>query len=369
MLAALVIGGVVGAIVGKRQIKRGEDRFEVARRRVESQDQRADLGPQEMIGAGRPERREGFEIAGIDELQHGRRVGEVSDLALRARYALANGWQQGRGDVASIRPRQGVDARAPESVSMRICAEPSGGLVDHFQRRAVAILRGRPPGEQAVAAEHDASHVRIGFGHRAELQAEVETWPLPRQKTELPAINLARQRVGVLACGDRDNRVGVNVVDMRVGNEAVQGGVDRRRARIEVECAVIEQSDHLVLMHEATIDRTEAEKLVEVERRETIELHRADVAARALDPKDFRRRAGQRIGGGQLRRRVPAAEIRDPEVATEQVGPIEQQAGSVEGSRAFVVPQIGQRSVKTNMIAAHGSFLSMPRDFHQSICK
>jgi hypothetical protein len=35
----------------------------------------------------------------------------------------------------------------------------------------------------------------------------------------------------------------------------------------------------------------------------------------------------------------------------------------------FVVPQVGQRSVKTKMIAAHGWFLSAPRDFQQSICK
>ncbi len=220
-----------------------------------------------------------------------------------------------------------------------------------------------------MAAEHHASHVRTGLGHRAELQTKVEPWPLPRQKTEFAAVNLVRQRFGVLARRDCDHRVGVNVVDVRVGNEAVQRGIDRGRARIEVEGAMIVERNHLVLVLEAAIDRTEAKQLVEIERRETVELHRADVAAGALDPKDFRRRAGERIGGVELGGRVAAAEIGDAQVAAEQIGPIEQQGGIVQRSRVFVVPQVGQRSVKTKMIAAHGWFLSMPRDFHQSICK
>ena len=75
------------------------------------------------------------------------------------------------------------------------------------------------------------------------------------------------------------------------------------------------------------------------------------------------RRAGQRIGRGQLGGRVAAAEIGDAQVAAEQVRPVEQEAGFVEGRRVLVVPEIGQRSVKTNLIAAHGPFLSMRCDF------
>ncbi len=124
-----------------------------------------------------------------------------------------------------------------------------------------------------MAAEHHASHVRIALGHRAELQTKVEPWPLPRQKTEFAAINLARQRFGVLARCDRDDCVGVNVVDMRMRNEAVQRGVDRSRARIEIVRAMVIEPDHLVLVPEAAIDRTEAKQLVEIERRETVEFH------------------------------------------------------------------------------------------------
>ena len=74
-----------------------------------------------------------------------------------------------------------------------------------------------------MAAEHHALQLRIGLGHRAELEPEVEARPLPRQEAELAAIDLARQRFGLLARRDRDHRVGVNVVDMRVRNKSISG--------------------------------------------------------------------------------------------------------------------------------------------------
>ena len=316
-----------------------------------------------------PSAASGQEIARIDEFQHGRRVGEMSDLALAGRNALADGGQQRRRGVAPLGRRQRLRARAAEGFPARIGAEPGRGLVDRGQRRPVAILGGRPPGEQAVAAEHDALVSGVGLRHRPELQAEVETRPLPRQKAELAAENLARQRLGVLAGRDRDHGVGVNVIDMQVGNERVQRRVDRGRARIEVEGAMIEQRDHLVLMGEAAVNRLEAEELVEIEGRKAVELHRPDVAARALDPQNSGRRAGQRIRLHDLGGRVAAAEIGDAKIAAEQVGSVEQAAGLVERGGVGVVPQIGQRGVEAGMIAAHGSFLSMSSDFERSLCK
>ena len=135
-----------------------------------------------------------------------------------------------------------------------------------------------------MATEDHAFHVWIGLSHRAKLESEVKARPLPRQKSELAAIDLLRQRFGVFARGDGNDRVGVNMIDMRVRNEAVQRRVDRGCARIEVEGAMIVERNHLVLVREAAIDRLEAEELVHTERREAVKLHRTDVAAGALDP-------------------------------------------------------------------------------------
>ena len=355
MFATLIIGGVIGPVVGESLVERLDRCVEIAGGRVVGQHKRADLGAQEMIRAGRPERGQRLEILRIDELQHRRRVGEVANLALACRNMLANGGQELRRNIAPVGPRQRLDTRPAEGRCLRPRAEPFGGLVDHLQRDPIACLRGRPPGEEPVPAEHHALHVRVGFSHRAKLEPEVEARPLPGQEPKLPAVNLLRQSLSVLACGNRNHSIRVNMVDMRMRNEAVQRGVDRGCARIEVEGAMIVERDHLVLVLEAAIDRLEAQELVHIERREAVELHRADVAAGALDPENRGRRAGQRIGRGQLRRRVAAAEIGDAQVAAKQVRPIEKEAGIVEGSRVLVVPEIGQRSVKTNLIAAHGA--------------
>ena len=209
-----------------------------------------------------------------------------------------------------------------------------------------------------MAAEHDALQLRIRLRHGAELEAEVEARPLPGQEAEFAAEHLLRQRLGVFAGGDRDHRVGVHMVDMGMRHEAVQRRVDRGRARIEIEGAMVEQRDHLVLVREAAIDRLQAKELVEIERREAVELHRADVAARSLDPQHHDRRAGQRIDALDLGRRVAAAEIGDAEVAAEQVRAIEQQARLIEPGSVGVVPQIRQGRIGAGRLAAHRSFLS-----------
>src|SRR5271165_556877 len=115
----------------------------------------------------------------------------MSDLAVAGRNALANGGQELGRDIAPFRAGQGLDSWSAESFTVPVGREPSGGLIDHRQRRPVAILRGRAPGEEAVTAEHHALDVRIRLGHGAEFQAEVEPWPLPRQKAELATKNLA----------------------------------------------------------------------------------------------------------------------------------------------------------------------------------
>ena len=111
----------------------------------------------------------------------------------------------------------------PKAAPFAFAPSQSGGLVDHVERRLVALLRGRAPGEEAVAAEHHALHVRIVFGHRAELQPEIKARPLPRQKADLAAVDLFRQRFGVLARRDGNDRIGMHVVNMRCGTKACNG--------------------------------------------------------------------------------------------------------------------------------------------------
>ncbi len=132
MFATLIIGGVIGPVVGEGLVERRDHRVEIAGGWVVGQHERADLRAQEMIRARRPERGQRLEILRIDELQHRWRVGEVADLALACRNMLANGGQEPRRNIAPVRPRQRLDARAAEGCSLRLFAEPLGGLIDHL---------------------------------------------------------------------------------------------------------------------------------------------------------------------------------------------------------------------------------------------
>ena len=264
----------------------------------------------------------------------------MPDLALVRGYLSPNrGQQPGRGFAARLRRQRGM-ARAEKSGFPLVRGEPVGRFLDDAQRRLIAALRSRPPGEQAVSAEHHADIFGMIGRHLAELQAEIEAGTLPRQKADLVAVNLLRQLFGVGRGRDRDHRVGVDVIDVARGNKGVQRRIDRGRARIEIEGAMVEQRDHFVFMRDAAIQPLQRLELIEIEGGEAVALHRADVAARALHPEHSLRLLRQWIARLHFRRRVAAAEIGDPEVAAEQVRAVEQLAGLVEARRMRLVPEI-----------------------------
>ncbi len=267
----------------------------------------------------------------------------MADLALVARNLAADQRHQPGGDLFAPPRRRGLDKRATERRLRFVGRQPIGRLLDDAQRRLVTGLRRLAPGEQPVAAEHHPDIVGIGRRHFAELQPEVEAWPLPRQEAQRAAEHCARQRLGVGAGGDGDHRVGVNVIDVEMRHEGVQGRVDRGGARVEIEGAMVEQGDHFVFVGEPAIAAFQAFQLVEIEGCKAVALHRAEIAAGALDPQHRDRLAGQRIVHFDLGRGVAAAEIGDAQVAAEQIGAIEQPARLIEARRTGVVPQVGER--------------------------
>src|SRR3712207_8061880 len=72
----------------------------------------------------------------------------------------------------------------------------------------------------------------------------------PPRSTLFPYTTLFRSRLAVGRGGQRDARVGVQVVDVRGGHQAVHGGVDGRRRAAAAVQAEVEGGDHLVLRSE-----------------------------------------------------------------------------------------------------------------------
>ncbi len=138
--------------------------------------------------------------------------------------------------------------------------------------------------------------------------------------------------------GDGDDGVGVHVVDVVARDVGVERGVDRGGAGVEAEGGVGEVADHLVLVVGAAVEGFEGFELRHVEGGEAVELHRADVAAGALDPEDFDGFAGERVGLGDLGGGVAAAIVGDALVAAEEVGAVEEEFGLAHAGGAGVVP-------------------------------
>ena len=103
---------------------------------------------------------------------------------------------------------------AESRLARGLALEPFDGAVDDADRRLVAFLRRVAPGEQAVAFQHDAGRLRVVAAEFLQPQAELEARPLPRQPADLAAEDPCRQLLAVLGCGNRDDRVGMHVVDM-----------------------------------------------------------------------------------------------------------------------------------------------------------
>jgi hypothetical protein len=118
----------------------------------------------------------------------------------------------------------------------------------------------------------------------------------------------------------------------------VQQRLDRGARSRRVDLAAGEVGDHVLVGHLVAVEH--GQHLVQPERREVAAAHRREVAARALDPHHVDL-AADVVGRGALRRRVPAAEVRDGAIGPEQVRReqhlAERVPGDVAGGRPAVV--------------------------------
>ena len=297
-----------------------------------------------MVRAARAERRQGRHVAAVDEVEHGRPVLEVADLALIRADAGADLRHQPCRHGAALGGGQARRAGAAEGgLAGGLGLEPRDGPVDDAQRGLVAAAGLVAPGEEAVAFQHDALGARVLGGEARQHEAELEAGAAPGQPADLLAVDAPREGPAVARRRDGDHGVGVHVVDVPVGQVGVERRVDRGGARVQREGAVGQVAHHLVLVLGPAVDVAQAVELVPVEGREAVAPHGADVPARALDPEHLDGPAGQRVALRHLGRGVAAAVIGDALVGAEQVRAVEQEPGLVEAGRLRLVPAVLQQ--------------------------
>jgi hypothetical protein len=225
---------------------------------------------------------------GVDERQHFRRIREMPGLALVLGDLATDQRHQPLDDLGPLGCRCGFEAGSTKHRFFASRLQPIGRPLDDAQCGEIAALGRVIPGEQPMAAEHHTDHLGVLGRHGTDLQSKVESGPLPRQIADLVAIDLARQLFGIRGGGNRDHGIGVHMINMRIGHKPVQRRINGGCARIEIERAMIEQLDHLVFVRDAPVQLLQPQELIHVERREPIQLHGPDIAARSLHPQDLR---------------------------------------------------------------------------------
>ena len=180
-------------------------------------------------------------------------------------------------------------------------------------------------------------------------EGELEAGAHPADILHLAAKDLLRQLLATAACGDRDDRVRMHVVDMLAREEAVERCVDRGGAGIEVEGGVGVGADHVVLglglqplVGAGAVALLQTDQLLLIEGGEVLALGGAEITARALHPEHLEHLPGEGIllhdlGGG-----VAAAGVGDALIGAEQVGAVDELVDVIELGGLGVIPEVGQ---------------------------
>ncbi len=168
-----------------------------------------------------------------------------------------------------------------------------------------------------MVQQHHADGRRPRFGGKAlRAQArEVEAGHHVRNDDHEVAVDLADSRLAVGRVGDREQRVGVGVVDVFVGEQRVQDRLDRRRRGARPRHVRRQLVDHVEVGQRRQL--REAGEVREAHRREPGFGDRGEVPAAALDVEDVLVVADQ-VALAQLDRRVAAAVQHERAVAAEQ---------------------------------------------------
>src|ERR1700735_4817605 len=132
------------------------------------------------------------------------------------------------------------------------------------------------------------------------------------------------------------------MVNVREGQKAVQGRVDRGCDRVGAEgCQRIERYD-LVFEFDAAIALFERQHFIEIEGGKAGALDAAQVAATAFYPQNLNRLASEWVGLCDLGAGVAAAEVGDAQIGAKKVRAIAQKLRRIQSAGETFVPAIIQ---------------------------
>lgn len=170
---------------------------------------------------------------------------------------------------------------------------------------------------------------------------QLKPGPLPGQPDQPVAEALVEIGQDLRSVGggcQRDTPVGMEVIDVRERQEAMQRRVDRGGHGVLTESAERIQLHHLVLERGAAVALAQGMELAQIERRKALPLDAAQIAAAALDPQHVARAAVQRIRQRELGAGVAPAKVGDAQIRAQQVGAVAEELQLVETDRSPALP-------------------------------
>jgi hypothetical protein len=192
-----------------------------------------------------------------------------------------------------------------------------------------------------VLGQEDEPRVRVALHGLANLLAERETGADVRDPHRLLPEALARQPLAAFRAADHVDRVGVRVVDLRVGNERVQQRLYGAPRHVWLELATREVVHHLLVAHLLAV--FEREYLAEFEPGKVSRPYGRQVTTRTLDPEDVDLLSGM-IAFSGLRRGVAAPVVGHRAVRAEQVGAVGQGFELGEAFGPSPIPEVLRRA-------------------------
>ncbi len=296
------------------------------RGRGQVQHQRLDLGAQEVVGTRRAQRGQPGVLAARQEVENLGGVGEVPDHRPVQRRDRPDGGHQPGGPLPALRVGQRfvpLEDRA-ERLGPGVRLDVRRGGLDDPPGVALALLGGLAPRRDPVPAEDRPDRLRVLLLGTRRVQAELEPGPAPRDPHDPVAEDPAGELLAVGRGRDRDAGVRVQVVDVRLVDQGVGGGVDGGGRPTAPVQAVVERGDHLVLAVHAGVDVDQGAQPVHPQDGQAGLAQGAQVPAGALDPEQLDRTSGHRVVPGALRRGVAAGEVRVAGIGSQPVRPGDQ---------------------------------------------
>jgi len=241
--------------------------------------QRGNLRAQEVIRTRGSDGSKAREVLRAYKLQGFGIIAEMSNLPASPRHQSAQARHQGGSDCAPFFRRSNGDNLAAEGRSLyKALVQVVGRLSDQLDCIIVTGAGAITPANETVARQDNPAKAGARFDIVPQLEGKLKAGPSPREPAHRPLIKLSSDLFPGRAGGDRRDCIRMDMVDMRVGQQRMQGRIYRGWAWVETKSAMGKIRNDLVFQLRPPVKSLKRQQFIHVQRSESLRRHGTDVA-------------------------------------------------------------------------------------------